>query len=301
MLGLATGDALGVPFEFRSRALLDRAPCTGMVGFGSHNQPPGTWSDDTSMALILLETLQTGGSLDDELAGYRRWWREGYRTPHGVCFDVGGTTAQALGSGKGQTGESSNGNGSLMRIAPLAFFVSHLPAEVRRVRCFAESAVTHAHLRSQLGCWLFVEVLLEVLGGLPVSEALEEAWARVDSWATRGGAAKEWTHYTRCRSPIALAPRAEISSSGYVVHTLEAALWCVLTTSDYRDATLAAVNLGSDTDTTGAVTGALAGLMYGREAIPIDWLEKLKGQEQLDEVLCAEDGGLLVWSLAAKG
>jgi ADP-ribosylglycohydrolase len=192
-----------------------------------------------------------------------------------------------LSSGQGQTDERSNGNGSLMRIAPLAFFLEGLTVDERWVRCFAESAVTHAHPRSQLACWLFVEVLLAVKGGLPLSVAVDASWDSLEARCAGLSLAKEWTHFSRCRSRVANLSRTEISSSGYVVHTLEATLWCVLTTTSYRDAVLAAVNLGSDTDTTGAVTGALAGLVYGREGIPMEWLEKLQGREQIDQILHA--------------
>ena len=286
MLGLATGDALGVPFEFQSRAQLYRSPCTGMVGYGSHHQPPGTWSDDTSMALILLETLQVGGSLADELEGFRRWYRDGYRTAHGVCFDIGGTTRQALDAGQGLSGESSNGNGSLMRIAPLAFFLEGAEPEQRRQRCFAESAITHAHLRSQLGCWLLVEILLLLAKGDQPERAVDAAWQTVEAWAGQhSDFGAEWLNYRRCTGQIAQLKRTEISSSGYVVHTLEASLWCLLTQPGYGSAVLAAVNLGSDTDTTGAVTGALAGLVYGQEGIPAPWLAAL-AQKTLIEGLC---------------
>ncbi len=251
--GAAVGDALGVPFEFKSR---DTFECTDMVGFGTHHQPAGTWSDDTAMMLATCDSVRrTGGvDTDDLLRSFRRWFDEGAYTPDGTVFDYGGTTAEALRLGHGLSGKWDNGNGSLMRIAPLAFCEA-TDDEVR-----AASAVTHAHRISTEACVEFVHLL-------------REAAAQPDH-----------TH-SRLLSEFEGMSRSDVRSGGYVLDTLAAAKWCFSTTSTYRDCVLVAVNLGSDTDTTACVAGALAGTAYGIDAIPQKWLDAMRGKDVLEASL----------------
>ena len=251
--GAAVGDALGVPFEFKAR---DSFACTDMTGFGTHNRPAGTWSDDTSMMLALCDSIRELGRIDtrDIREKFRSWLDDGAYTPDGVTFDWGNTTLRALESGQGLAGEWDNGNGSLMRTAPLAAW----PAADDEIR--AVSAITHAHARSMDACVDFVRWVRRALADpAKTKEELAEIY---------GG-----------------MPRDSISSTGYVLHTYDAALWCVATTQTYRDCVLAAVNLGSDTDTTACVAGALAGAMYGMDAIPAEWLAAMRGRDVLEACL----------------
>lgn len=251
--GQAVGDALGVPYEFRARGSFT---CTGITGHGTHDQPAGTWSDDSSMALAICDSYRELGCIDtdDIRRRFRRWYEEGAYTVDGL-FDVGCTCARAIRAGCGMAGGRDNGNGSLMRTLPLAF----TPATDDEVR--AVSAVTHAH---SLSCGLCVELVHVarrlMAGASPTEAAGEHAWLRE-------------------------RPRHEVRSGGFVRDTFEAALWCLLTTSSYEGCVLAAVNLGDDTDTTAAVAGGLAGIAYGKAAIPEGWLVTLRGRDVIERCL----------------
>lgn len=246
---LAVGDVLGVPYEFRPRGTFE---CTDMIGYGTHGQPAGTWSDDTSMTLATCDSIRELGHIDtaDMRDKFVSWIARGEYTIGGV-FDYGGTTARALHTGKGGSGERDNGNGSLMRIAPLAF-TDATNNEIREV-----SAITHAHRTSTDACIIFVELMRDVM-----NDALP-------SWAIHLKGMSE----------------QEIRSGGFVRDTLKAATWCFVNTNSYEDCALAAVNLGDDTDTTAAVAGALAGTAYGIEAIPREWIDILRGKELIEQCL----------------
>lgn len=303
LLGLVVGDALGVPVEFQSRSARDRNPVTGMVGFGTHGQPPGTWSDDSSLALATAESLLSGYDPADIMRRFSCWRSEGYMTARGEVFDIGNTTAAAISRydrGKppetwGGCGEHSNGNGSLMRILPLSLFVRARPAR-EIVRLSGEvGALTHGHMRSQLCCGYYSLLVRELLAGRPLPEAMS---------ATAGDLvphqpSTEAEHFHPLMGGEVLDwPRDRVESSGYVIHTLEASVWCVGRHECFPSAVLAAVNLGDDTDTTGAVTGGLAGVIYGRAAIPADWLDAIAEKNEvvaLAEALadrCESEGGV---------
>ena len=248
--GQAVADALGVPYEFRLRGSFR---CTDMVGYGSHNKPAGTWSDDTSMTLAICDSYRELGRIDvdDIRARFVRWYREGAYTVDGL-FDIGNATREALECGHGLAGEWDNGNGSLMRTVPLAF-TDATDDEVRAV-----SAITHAHPTSTEACVAMVHIARDLIAG-----------------ASPAGVAVD----------IAARPVGEIRSGGFVRHTFDAALWCLANTSSYAECALAAVNLGDDTDTTAAVAGALAGIVYGVEGIPAGWLNKLQGKDVIEACL----------------
>ena len=261
--GEAIGDALGVPYEFRERGTFT---CTGMVGGGAHRQPAGTYSDDTALMLATLDSLLScDGTVneDDMRVRFLAWLDDGKYSADGTVFDVGGATQRALRAGHGMSGERDNGNGSLMRIVPCALF-DLSDSDIRRA-----SAVTHAHPISMDACVTLVHVARELIDMVDVREAL-----------AHNGFDGLW-HKSR----------NEIESDGFVLHTLEAALWCLCTTHSYADCVVEAVNLGSDTDTTAAVAGALAALVYGFEdegepsGIPEEWMDALRGQEQFLDVI----------------
>lgn len=247
--GLAVGDALGVPYEFRPRGTFE---CTDMIGYGTHEQPAGTWSDDTSMTLATCDSIRELGYIDttDIRDKFVCWIVHGEYTIDGV-FDYGGTAAHALHTGKGGSGERDNGNGSLMRIAPLAF-TDATDEEIGEV-----SAITHAHRTSTDACIIFVELMKDVMNGT------------LPSWALH----------------LKGMPEQEIRSGGFVRDTLKAATWCLVNTNSYEACVLVAVNLGGDTDTTAAVAGALAGTTYGLKAISQKWIDTLRGKELIERCL----------------
>lgn len=290
LFGLCIGDALGVPVEFKTRDDLDHDPVEGMRGYGTHGQPPGTWSDDSSLAFCLAESLKSGYDLDDIAEKFCRWYSEGYWSARGDLFDIGGTTREAmmrLNEGveptqAGGSGIRDNGNGSLMRILPISFHVKNLD-EVERFRKVHEvSAITHAHPRAKVGCGIYVQVVLEILDDNHLEEAVECVKEKIMDHYDHEPYAEELKEYHRIiNSDISELDRKDISSSGYVVNTLEASLWCVLTTTSYKGAVLKAVNLGKDTDTVGAVTGSLAGMYYGFGSIPGEWLEEMPKKEKI--------------------
>jgi ADP-ribosylglycohydrolase len=267
-----------------------------MTGFGSHNQPPGTWSDDTSLTLCLAEAM-AGGFIGDSLLektaeNMVRWFEKADFTAHGRVFDIGISTNRAILKLKqgarptesGCTDVSENGNGSLMRIAPLVFHVADKPQEERFKIVRRVSAITHTHHISVIACTAYIEYLLKLLQGedkITAFEAVQEEMAETFTVldADRQDAQSRFVRLLLPGTRIYRLPEKEIKSGGFVVDTLEAAFWCFLTTGNYRDAVLKAVNLGSDTDTTAAVTGGLAGLYYGfgENGIPQDWIGKLAG------------------------
>ena len=294
ILGVAVGDALGVPVEFKKRGTFY---VTDMQGYGTHDQPSGTWSDDTSLTLALAD-----GLLPDEVnlegIAYRftDWYDDAAYTPHGKVFDVGNATAEAIKRLKkgvapekaGGTGERDNGNGSLMRIAPLTFYMYGIREAEARFRSVRDvSSLTHAHEWSVAACYIYVEMLNKLRMGRKKKAAyaeLREDFARGVPFISKVTLGK----FVRIlENDISTLPEEEIRSSGFVVDTLEAAFWCFMTTDNYKDAVLKAVNLGDDTDTTGAVTGALAGLAYGLDSIPQEWREQLAAYDEVRRIAVA--------------
>ena len=299
ILGHAVADALGVPVEFVSREELREEPLVKMEGYGTYEVPAGSWSDDTSMALAALDSLASGRvDYFDIMTKFFEWQNEGKYTPTGTTFDIGTTCMRAIRcfvalceKGEafdplscGQRGEYNNGNGSLMRIHPFALMAWYdrdcRPAFEEMIDC--GSALTHAHPRSLLACRIYALLLyhlLEVPSREVIPFALEVAKERYQSHP-------EYPHFARLlEGKIQEVEEAQIESDGYVIHTLEAAVWCLLTTNSYRDCVLKAVNLGEDTDTTAAVAGGLAGALYGYENIPAEWKDTLIKRAEI-EALC---------------
>jgi ADP-ribosyl-[dinitrogen reductase] hydrolase len=282
--GSLVGDALGVPVEFLSRAAVQANPVTGMRGYGTHGQPPGTWSDDSSMLICTVESLLAHHfSVEDMAMRFVKWADQAHWTPHGVVFDIGNATRRALqrsAAGEsplscGGRSERDNGNGSLMRILPvcLRFATSETKELARRIE--DASAITHAHQRSRMACVFFGLMVRELLQGRPPDAALAAAQSAFRAQFA-GGLRQEAAAFSRVLDPgLAELPENEIGSSGYVMDTIAASLWCLLTTENFRDCVLRAVNLGGDTDTTGCVAGGLAGVCYGLEAIPAEWRRAL--------------------------
>ena len=295
IIGHVVGDALGVPVEFTTRAFCKTNPVTGMRGYGTYNQPAGTWSDDSSMLFATMESLMLNKCFirSDMMNRFYRWAMHGAYTPHGEAFDIGGTTRKAIARWAvgiyecGLTDENSNGNGSLMRIIPFAI------ADCEYWTIKEASEMTHAHPRSTVACYLYSAIVRRVLHGATLTEAIKETM-----WEYTG--VPEMGHYARLNILQDLT-EDEIRSSGYVVDTLEAALWCALTTDNYKDCVLKAVNLGEDTDTIGAIAGGLAGVMYGFDAIPAEWVNALQCKEYVLEMANRFVGWVYEHTGTAKG
>ncbi|MBN3939251.1 MAG: ADP-ribosylglycohydrolase family protein [Nostoc sp.] len=290
LMGLCVGDALGVPVEFTSRAERVKSPVTTMLGYGTWNQPPGTWSDDSSLSFCLAECLCRGYSLDAIANSFWRWYKEAYWTPRGDVFDIGQTTHTAImrlkqGVVPHQAGgkvENSNGNGSLMRILPMAYYHRSLTLGELLARVHDVSAITHAHARSQMACGIYISIAVALLEGADPQTAYLQALQDIQTIYSVREFLLEKPHFGRVFSgEIAKIPVEEINSGGYVIDTLESSLWCLLNSSSYSEAVLKAVNLGGDSDTTAAVTGGLAGIYYGVENIPRQWMNQIARRQDI--------------------
>lgn len=284
-LGLAVGDALGVPVEFRNRTTLRRNPVREMTGYGAWNQPPGTWSDDSSMAFCVAESLLNGYNINDMANRFVKWMTEGYWGAHHEVFDVGGTTRSALTRVQrgenplfsGDFEEESNGNGSLMRIAPAAIYFAGEHDTALLEKMTELSGITHRHFRSVFSCFIFSKFIANIISVRNKEEAFFNLQKQIQGFVkAKNFYQPELDNFSRViHGSLSALDESEISSSGYVLHTLEASIWCFLNTSSYEESVLRAVNLGGDTDTTACVTGALAGLYYGVDQIPSRWINTL--------------------------
>ena len=293
MIGLAIGDALGLPVEFEPRSAREADPVDSLRGGGTWNLEPGYWSDDTSLALCLAESIVLRGFDPDDFGKRALAWLDGgLWSAGGQAIGAGGATMRALGrirSGMpavlaGGRGENDNGNGALMRILPASAWLASFPEPARLRAIAAYSAVTHGHPRSILAAWLHCLLSSRLLRGEApkdaYSSAMEEARALMPSLPI--ALRTEAKAYARLLDGgIASVPASAIRASGYVVHCLEASIWCLLNRSDFRSTVLAAVNLGEDADTTGAVAGGLAGLAYGRAALPDEWARAIARSSEI--------------------
>lgn len=274
LLGLAAGDALGTTLEFRAPGSF--TPITDMVGGGPFHLNPGQWTDDTSMALCLAESLIEcrGMNLEDQMHRYVRWYRTGYFSSTGVCFDIGNTIREALTKFE-QTGDPmsgamhtySAGNGSIMRLAPVPMmFASDLSAAVQNSAL--SSKTTHATAAAVDACRYFGALISGALNGIDKTELLSNTYFKSDN---------PLVHEIEqiARGSFKEKEPPDIKGGGFVVESLEAALWAFANSDSFSSGCLMAVNLGNDADTTGAVYGQLAGAYYGESGIPQTWLSLL--------------------------
>jgi ADP-ribosyl-[dinitrogen reductase] hydrolase len=291
LYGSLVGDALGVPVEFRSRTERKVDPVLNMRDYGTHNQPKGTWSDDGALLLCSVESFVTNGfNTQDMGERFVRWLHEGHWAAHGKVFDIGGTTNKALdliahGCAAEVAGGQelyTNGNGSLMRILPTVLAVLGDPENTFCEKLERTSAITHAHEISKLACTFHGMFVRSLMQNWIALEALKVAQA---CFAGRYERHSDFGEFRQAMSEtFADTPELDIDSGGYVLDTLTASIWCLLTTDNFSDCVLKAVNLGGDTDTTGCVAGGLAGVYYGHEAIPQEWLGALPKQAALKEL-----------------
>lgn len=299
IIGLAIGDALGVPVEFEGRQEIAENPVRSMREYGTHCQPMGTWSDDTSLTLALIDSIVEKKEINyaDIMDRFSNWLMYNDYTATGQVFDVGSSTSRAImnyGRGMnplecGGASEYENGNGALMRILPLAYYFekqSDITLEYQMEIVHNISALTHRHPVSLIGCGIYISIARSLLSQklslyTSVEQGIKTAFEYYEN--------KIWDDlrsYTRLKDVCKFSKlsETEIGSSGYVVDTLEAALWCLLNTESYEECVLKAVNLGNDTDTVGAVAGGLAGIYYGLYKIPKKWLDVIAKREYIENL-----------------
>ncbi len=308
--GVAVGDALGYPAQFYPRSERKKRPVVGMGQYRDVDgkirfwgkELTGLWSDDTSLTLCLAESLLKGFDLQDQAERFVAWLDKGYMSAQDEAFDVGIQTRESLARvrnilSKGDYAalenrandrdEQSNGNGSLMRILPLILHIRGMDPEKQFALIRKASALTHPHIRSALCCFLYLKMAEYIIGNQDKATAYDQARQdTLDLMQWLNCADSEFLAlYRLLRGDLVSLQEAEIDSGGYVVSSLEASIWCILTTDSFPEAVLKAVNLGDDTDTTGAITGGLAALLYGEEAIPGEWIAELQKPELFEGLI----------------
>lgn len=307
IIGFAIGDALGVPYEFSHRDERKLNPVTTLTGGGFWRQPVGTWSDDSSMVFCTMESLCQGYDLSDMGLQFHKWIYENYWTPHGKVFDKGNQTLFAIERihkiieygepivpmPQSMAIARKNGNGSLMRILPMAFYLKNIPIKDHFKIIRDVSAMTHPHIRSAIASMFYTEFAIELLNGLKKEEAYRNAQKVTLEYSPIPSKPKELTLFSRIlNDEIWNYPEDSIKSGGYVLDTLEACFWCIMNTHDYKETVLKAVNLGDDTDTVAALAGGLVGLIYGFDQIPDEWVNLLVKKEDILQ-LCERFGNTM--------
>lgn len=287
IIGFAIGDALGVPGEFITREELKKNPIISMTEGGVHKQPIGSFSDDTSMTLATIDSIIENKKIvpEDIAQKFVNWFRKAEYTATNKTFDIGDTTRQAIAKYElnidiaikcGGVGEYDNGNGSLMRMLPIAYYIYYTQVKnenniyqiVRDI-----SSITHAHEISILGCYIYIKYCMFILSGMDKMEAYNKIKEQDYNMFSPDSLSK----YDRIlNSDISLLSENKVFSNGYVVHTLEAVFWLFLNSKDYNKTILKAVNLGEDSDTVAAITGSLLGIYYGLDSIRDEWKLSLK-------------------------
>lgn len=285
IIGFVVGDTIGVPVEFNSRERLLLNPVTEMLEYGTHNMPKGCWSDDTSMTLATMDSIIKCKEINtnDMADRFIKWYRNAEYTATGIMFDIGTTTKQALikyqrgidiASKCGGEREYDNGNGSIMRMLPIAYYCYLKSLEDTEILKIVKevSSITHRHQISILGCYIYVRLAMELLKGKELLQAYQEIKKLDYSYFTEDTIYK----YERIlNNDIGLYNINDISSNGYIVSTLEATLWTLINSKSFNETIIKAINLGEDTDTVGACVGGLAGIYYGIENIKQKWKDNI--------------------------
>ena len=315
VFGVIIGDALGSPVQFETRETVAAHPVTDMRANEDFDLPAGSWTDDGSLTLALLDSICKTDRLDLRhiMGNFVAWLDDGAFTPFGFPYDIGGGTMKAITSYKhrpnphqcGGRDERNNGNGSLMRIMPACLYCCEMGlSDQEAIRQIHEVAsLTHAHIRSNIACGLYCFMVKEILSGQgsTLGARLQEGLARGFAYYEKALADHEnleYYHRLRDLSLFARTPAEKIRSSGYVVDTLEAVVWSLLNTDSFESALLKAVNLGDDSDTVGAIAGGLAALWYGWEGIPQGWIDSIQKKDWIAE-LCETAGARREQRLAA--
>lgn len=295
IIGFAIGDALGVPAEFRTREELNKNPIKQMEEYMTHNQPKGTWSDDTSMTLATMGSIIEKKKIDlnDIIHKFLNWYRKNEYTANNNIFDIGITTREALMKYEllqcnpnecGGNKEFDNGNGSLMRMLPIAYYIyfKNIKSSYEIFKIVKEiSSITHRHDISILGCYIYVIFCVEILNG----KTKKQSYINIKNFDYSMFDAKTLQNYDRIlKTNIYEFDKSEIKSTAFIVHTLEAALWVFLNSSEFDKSILEAVNLGEDTDTIAACTGGLLGIYYGIDNIDIKFKNDLKRKNYIYDI-----------------
>jgi len=301
LFGVAIGDALGVPYEFSSRESMAQNPAKGAVGYKTHNQPPGTWSDDSSLTFCLAESLVSGYSLKTTADNFIKWKNNSYWTARNNVFDIGRTTSHAISRLqnileseniddlellKYQAEEFDNGNGSLMRILPLIYFINQKDIRKQFDIIWKNSALTHRHIRAAMSCLIYLKFAEHLMNGIGKIDAYAQTRKDIiNFWRDMEFSPHEQKQFDRIiQNDITSYHKDTILSGGYVIESLEASFWSFLKTENYESAVLTAINFGHDTDTTGAITGGLAGIYYTYDGIPDFWLASLARMEKIEDL-----------------
>lgn len=294
LFGVAVGDALGVPAEGIERHILKRNPITEMTTGGYHCQPAGTWSDDSSLTFCLADNLTQDFDLNRIAQSFLKWGTEAHWTARSETFGMGRGTHDALVNVYhgipadlcGGESEEENGNGSLMHILPLVFFTFDKNIDERFDYAQKVSSITHRHIRSVIACFYYLEFARYLLQGIDKYEIYARLQQEIPAYLrARHIDPNEIAKFNRLFTQnIVQVNENEIESSGYVLHTLEAAIWCLLNHNSFSSTVLSAVNLGGDSDTTAAVVGGLVGLIYGVENIPQAWSDSLARKEDIKQL-----------------
>ncbi len=293
--GFIVGDALGVPYEFTERIIMKRYPANDMVGYGTYDQPPGTWSDDSSLMMLVLENNINKGTTKDLAALFIRWYKEGYMTADGNVFDIGDTTKNAFENllkvkkplFSAEHKNCAAGNGTLMRCLPYAF---KKDLDATMFEMTFNNWITHHNNICDKCCYFYVKMMRSILDGSDKQRAVESAIDFLKyGWRISDVSDEQQSVQIKFKrimdKGFKRVPESEIESTGYVLSTLEAAVWCFLNTTNYKNAVLKAVNLGGDTDTIAALTGGLAGLYYGYKNIPEIWISKIVNKKIINDLL----------------
>ena len=296
LLGTAIGDALGLPIQFLEREVVAKNPITTMEGLDQFNVPAGTWSDNTSLSFCLAESLCNGYDLNDIINKFTKWMYEDYWTPANETFDINYinyfTIVNLRNNGSphvaGIDNKRGNRDGSLMRILPLVPYILNMEEE-NRFRIIKEiSSLTYRHSRSILACIALCEFAIQYINLQSVEEAYQAMQQTILQLLKRDMFIEEGIPFKRLvglsYEEFKAIELKDIHSTEYVIDTLEASLWCIFNTTNYKDAVLKAVNLGDDANTVGAITGGLTGIIYGYDTIPSEWLEVLAKKDDIIEL-----------------
>lgn len=294
LMGFVIGDAMGVPLESQSREKLLSKPVTKMTGHGTYDMPEGTWSDDTSMMIATIDSINAKNDIDlnDIALKFAAYKNHAQYTPAHEVFGMGATCCLAIDKFEenhddpttcGLTDLHSNGNGSLMRILPIAYYAIDKKLKDFEVRDLVRniSSITHAHDISVMGCYIYTRFAMFLLTGKDKYSAY--SMTKCVDYTMFSEEAQE--AYSRLlKEDISKLKINEIKSSGYVVDTLEACIWVLLKSENYKEAIIGAINLGEDTDTIGALTGGLAGIIFGYDFIPKEWKDAIVRKEYLLDI-----------------
>lgn len=309
LIGIAVGDAIGVPFEFISREQMSSNLAVDMIGYGTHKQPLGTWSDDSSLSFCLAESLILDYNLSDIAKKFVDWKYSSYWTARNEVFDIGNTTSIAISRlnkiltskeykelevQKYAGNEFENGNGSLMRILPLLFHIRGLDINQQFKIIWDVSALTHRHIRAAMSCLIYLKLAEYLLDDKDKKSCYFKMRGCItDFWSNMQFSMNEQKHFKRLiQNDIQNLKYTDLKSSGYVIDSLESSIWCFLKTNDYKESVITAVNLGNDTDTIAAITGGICGLYYGIGRIPEKWISNLARKDDII-ALGKELGGIM--------